>query len=528
MIQADLEIHYNKFPVAIKVTGPNSHKLRCAYSNPYARRKPPLLPLCLAAVENILAPRNVELSSRLLEWIDQEKQRREQQQALIEELSFDERLRDYQRIGVGHALGSQAWSHGVQSLLADDPRLGKTPQALCIANSLQTPVLITTMKPLIEYWLDSVSQWTNFTPAHAGLGTIKQRLELLSEAKKGHAYVTNWETLRKVQGKLKPTTFKTIIGDESHVIRNRKAQVTQGFLSLQPRHKILLSATPTERGAQDYFTSLSFLNPIEFGSYWRFVDWFCVLQNNGFGQEIVANQNQDILQDLLYTRVLRRRLEDVTDPPERIFETVKTGFQESLRPTYTDLVKSAIVVIEDERFNVSNKLAEMTRLRQISTCPRVLGLKEKSPKDGVTSSLVEKYKNFQCVIFSSFNAAIEDLCKELAENKISFTRYTGDTEQEEEFKSGRTQCLVTNPAIGGIGLDFSNARIMIFYDTPLSSTLLRQSLARLTKIGLKDTQMIFFLSSTPIEQYISNLIAQKQSAVEEVDILYALREGMKE
>lgn len=528
---AELEIYRNQ-TTGIKVSGARKglRNVRCLFLDPF---KPSqlygIMPLAPKSIE-ILKEHNVAFSSHLVDWLFEDIKRREMQQEMyLSGLVLDKRLRDYQNKGLGHLVGSRIWGQGVRALLADDPRLGKTAQSLIAATYIDRfPILVVTMKALITHWVDSVLQWTSATPVDASRGSVSERLEILSNAEACNGiYITNWETLRKLtQPKVRKSfpkqLYSTIIGDEVHILRNRKSQVFKGISYLRPGHALMITATPTERGAQDYWTILNFLKPWEFRSYWRWVSWFCESENNGFGSKIVGNKNEDVIRDLMGPMVLRRKVSEVADVPEMIFETIRAPLTDRLQNIYNDIASETLVDIADETFNVSNKLAEMLRLRQVSTVPSVLGLDVSSPKKGIVSALAKRFEEFQILVFSTFTQGMNDVISELIEGGVSCTKYTGQDAEVREFLDGKTRVLVANPSVGGVGLDLSNAKVIIYYDLPLSATILRQSMARTTKIGDHDPRIIFSVCCSPIEEAVSKLLAEKQNSILEVDILTSI------
>jgi len=102
---------------------------------------------------------------------------------------------------------------------------------------------------------------------------------------------------------------------------------------------------------------------------------------------------------------------------------------------------------------------------------------------------------------------------------VSCVQYLGKEDQERDFINKKVQVLVANPIVGGVGKDYSNADIIVYYDLPLSATLLRQSVERTTIIGLKNPRLIISIVSTPIEETVARLVSTKLKAIKDVDIL---------
>lgn len=526
-MKADLEVYYNRYFTGIKVTGSRGdlEEIQGIHLDPFrpAQRRGimPLTPMSLTLLRDAY-PKAV-VTKRLADWLNRERERRKVQEIMYVSPRIDSpKLYDFQRKGVSYLKATKKWNLGaVRALVADDPRLGKTVQSLAaVGQDRYTPMLIVTMKPLMLYWADAVEDWGNFSRSAKPLtkGSMNSKIALLQDAGPGDIFVINWEVLRKM-ARFPARKFNTVIADEAHVTRNRKAQVTKGFLHLRPNNIVLATATPIERGPQDYWTYMSALQPQEFRSYWRWVDWFCVTTNNGFGNEIEGVRNVELLNDLLTPKVLRRKASQVANVPEKVHETIRVEPSSGLMDLYDIVCTEIEAEFEGQYLEIPNKLARMTRLMQVSVDPSMIGSSLASPKAGVISALAQKYMDHQIVVYSSFIAGMDLIIKELTEAGVSCVRYRGDEVQEEDFIEGRVQVLVSHPKVGGIGKDYSNADIIIYFDLPLSATLIRQSIERTTKLGLEEPRLIVTLVSTPIEETIAKLVATKLKTVQDVDIL---------
>jgi len=311
-----------------------------------------------------------------------------------------------------------------------------------------------------------------------------------------------------------------LICDEAHVVRNRKAQVTKEFMKLRPQGAILASATFIEHGAEDYFPLLRVLRPWEFRSYWQWVGWYCETQFNGFGQTIVGPKNTDVLEDHLLPLAIGREAEKVSRVPKKVFETLHVKMPADLRELYTKLEEEILVEIaEDNVLPIPNKLARMVRLRQVSSAPRLLGADMDSPKIQAVVDYIEGLpSSMQVLIFTSFRMTATLVAQALNERGIGCEIFLGGSDLPTEFIQKKVRCCVATPEVGGVGQDFSNAKVMMFIDLPLSATVLRQSLERTTAMGMKEPRLIVFVASTPIDYAVAEALEEKQKKIRAVDI----------
>jgi SNF2 family DNA or RNA helicase len=514
----------SKVPTALVVYGDRKELvgIRGVYLDPYKKSEAkgvmPLTPSSLGVLKE--QGYNPTLSLDVIKWYNAEIGKRVLLASVYHSpASMDDRLYDFQKRSV--AFMEKVEAHGGRMLLADDPRLGKTIQSLVTMNDLvvgEQSIHIFTLKSLRHHWAENVRKWTTFEPIIIEGNKGRRAAELSDHRKERVAFVTNWETLR-----LLPTGLgkhiKYLIGDECHVVRQRKSEVTKAFMRLRPKYAILASATMVERGPQDYFTYLRVLRPQEFQSYWRFVGWYCETVFNGFGNDIVGSKNSDLLHDHLAPFSLRRKASEVADMPQKIFETIEVEPSVQQMEAYDAIAEEIFVDIGDVQLTIPNALARMVRLKQVSTAPRVLGFDFDSPKvDAIVEYIDSLPKDFQVVVYTSFRENAMELGRRMENVQV----FIGGMGSSDSFKNGISRTLVTTPQIGGVGQDYSNAKVIIYADLPLSATLLRQSIERTTKIGVTEPRLIITFACTPIDFAAAETLRLKQEAIEDVDLYEAI------
>src|SRR5690606_29175886 len=169
-------------------------------------------------------------------------------------------LYGYQQEGVQAILGNAAWDSDGRAriLVADDPRLGKSPQALTALRllGLDGPVLILCPKSLLDQWTEYVHAWLPEATPVTLEGTASQRQAQLRDALREHArpaIITNWETALMDRRDMFVTYWWAVIGDEAHRLKNRNSKITKAVGRLACHHLLLLSATFTERTSADWY-----------------------------------------------------------------------------------------------------------------------------------------------------------------------------------------------------------------------------------------------------------------------------------
>jgi hypothetical protein len=149
-------------------------------------------------------------------------------------------------------------------LLADEPGLGKTAQALLAAEAANAyPLLVVVPNVVKTNWAREAARWTPHRPATVVQGD--------GEAVDGFAdiVVLNYEVLDRHVGWLGDFGFRGMVVDEAHFIKNKTSQRSQHVLALSDRIR-----SRTARPLLMALTGTPLINDIEdFRAIWQFLGW---------------------------------------------------------------------------------------------------------------------------------------------------------------------------------------------------------------------------------------------------------------
>ena len=149
-------------------------------------------------------------------------------------------------------------------LLADEPGLGKTAQALLAAEAANAyPLLVVVPSVVKTNWAREAARWTPHRPATVVQGD--------GEAVDGFAdiVVLNYEVLDRHMGWLGDFDFRGMVVDEAHFIKNKTSQRSQRVLALSDRIR-----SRTARPLLMALTGTPLINDIEdFRAIWQFLGW---------------------------------------------------------------------------------------------------------------------------------------------------------------------------------------------------------------------------------------------------------------
>ena len=149
-------------------------------------------------------------------------------------------------------------------LLADEPGLGKTAQALLAAQAADAyPLLVVVPNVVKANWAHEVALWTPLRPATVVHGD--------GDAMDGFAdvVIVNYELLDRHVGWLGELGFRGMVVDEAHFIKNRTSN--------RSKHVLALSEKIRARVARPLLMALTgtpLINDIEdFRAIWQFLGW---------------------------------------------------------------------------------------------------------------------------------------------------------------------------------------------------------------------------------------------------------------
>ncbi len=149
-------------------------------------------------------------------------------------------------------------------LLADEPGLGKTAQALLAAEAANAyPLLVVVPNVVKTNWAREAGRWTPHRPATVVQGdgdTVDGFSDIV---------VVNYEVLDRHVGWLGDFGFRGMVVDEAHFIKNKNSQRSQHVLELSERIR-----SRTARSLLMALTGTPLINDIEdFRAIWQFLGW---------------------------------------------------------------------------------------------------------------------------------------------------------------------------------------------------------------------------------------------------------------
>jgi SWI/SNF-related matrix-associated actin-dependent regulator 1 of chromatin subfamily A len=419
-------------------------------------------------------------------------------------------------------------------LLADEMGLGKTVQAIGYINvSKPNHVLIICPAVIKNVWHDMLKEWL---VEIYEIAVVNGNTELIQKDKQ--IIVINYDIVKKYFPALSTFGYDLAILDESHYIKNRKAQRTKYTISLiqNAKKRILLSGTPVMNRPDELFMQLVALGHQLGNSFWSFANKFLITENNGYGMQIVGYNNLEILQNILRESVMLRRTKDevLAELPAKTRQVIVLKKSDVIKDSKfykeTEETLNNYKAIDEElaiaeKDNFESRIRELKRMKsdmeigEIAIQRRVLA-EEKVPSIVLfIEDILEQEP--KVVVFGHHVEAMKRIAENFGESAFLLT---GETLLEErsrlikEFQENDgKKVFVASMQAGGVGITLTAARIAVFIEMDWNPAIISQAEDRIHRIGQKDNVIIYYvIVDETIDKYMADKVLEKQKMMNEV------------
>jgi len=436
-------------------------------------------------------------------------------------------LRDYQQFGLDWLMFLHQFRFG--GILADDMGLGKTIQTLSLLMKLKEqrkllqPSLIIVPTSLIGNWKVEIEKFTpklKYLALYGNDRGIKFR-----DIDKVDIVFTTYNLVVRDFEFLEKKSFEYIILDEAQKIKNPTSKATQIIKQLNSNYKLALSGTPIENHLGELWSLFSFIMPGFLDSYKFFKKYYQnpIEKDKNFDRKILLHKR-------IKPFLLRRTKEKVaTELPEKVeiikyaeFSENEMKLYESIRIMMDKKVQEAILKNGLNRSQII-VLDALLKLRQVCCHPQLLKVEEaktikRSAKLELFLELVEDLieEGRKILVFSQFTSMIKIIQTELNRLDMRYLTLTGSTKNRDKvinsFKNGDSDIFLISLKAGGVGLNLTEADVVIHYDPWWNPAAQNQATDRAYRIGQDKKVFVYKLVvKNSIEEKILELQQKKQN-----------------
>jgi len=345
----------------------------------------------------------------------------------LENYPGDEDLYPHQRAGVAFLAVAR------RALLADEPGLGKTAQAIRALKLMQEqgedvfPAMIVCPSTLKRNWQREFEKWWPEVTTQIIRGTAAQRKKQFQIATESNldVIIINWEGLRghsrlapygsvglvrcvECGGLDESTTitrcevhlrelnhidFKAVVADEIHRSKDPKSKQSRALWAATGKADIrfALTGTPIANNVVDLWSILHWISPENWPSKTKWIDRMVDVMLNAFGGMIVLGVKPQMQKEFYATvnPYMRRMLKKIVLPwlPEMVFERRDVEMSTKQKKTYVQMRDTMIAEVEGgDIVTAPSVLTQTTRLLQFASSFAELSFNPATGRDKVLLS----------------------------------------------------------------------------------------------------------------------------------------------
>jgi SNF2 family DNA or RNA helicase len=203
---------------------------------------------------------------------------------------------------------------------------------------------------------------------------------------------------------------------------------------------------------------------------------------------LIGYTNIERVQEILASFSVRHLKKEILDLPPVTFQTRFLDWEPKQKVIYKQMVDDYMVELDDSFLEATNAAARMVRLHQILTNPQQLGLDADSTRWKVIEEDLEAIDltEHKVVILCHYRASVKRLMEQLKRyNPACIYGGTSDVEREKEkFDNDKTcRLMIAHPLSAGIGVNFTIAAYMIFFEYSWDLDSYDQTVSRCNRPG---------------------------------------------
>jgi SWI/SNF-related matrix-associated actin-dependent regulator 1 of chromatin subfamily A len=399
------------------------------------------------------------------------------------------------------------------ALLADDPGLGKTIQAIAWASNRRVPGRNVVVVPAVLKWhwareiermldrpkvlvLDKASSWP----------TIRNH--------EWEWLVVSYELLSRPQvyEAVKAELVAHFILDEAHYIKNTATQRAKAAIRLARRAKRVLAVTgtPIMNRPIELVGTLRALGRMAPDAESLFKYRFCAPKNNGFRWVFEGASNTAELHRILKPFMVRRlKSEVIKELPEKRYTDIVVDLEDFAN--YSTHESHLIGMMRERRLTpaeLNTRLFSLRRIAALGKAPSALEILQERDLPGLAT-----------VVFCSH---VEPL-KWLSERLPSSVLLTGETpphkrdDEIRRFQDGTVRFALCSTMAMGTGVTLTRADVCYFLDLPWNPAAKQQAEDRVHRIGQTgNVQVVHLLGRNTIDERMARLMLDKRNVIDSV------------
>jgi len=417
--------------------------------------------------------------------------------------------------------------------------LGKTLQTISFLGflkfhkNIKGPHLVIVPKSTLHNWVSEFNKWIPEFNVFMFHGNKEERAKLVKEKLLNVDFevcITSYEICLLEKAQFRKLSWRYIIIDEAHRIKNENSALSQIVREFNCRNRLLLTGTPLQNNLHELWALLNFLLPDVFNKSEDFDSWF---ELQGKDQDKVVQQLHKILSPFLLRRI-KVDVEKSLLPKKKI--NLYVGMSSMQRMWYRKILEKDIDAVNGAGGKRENKTRLLNIVMQLKKCcnhPYLFDGAEPGPPYTTDQHLVDnsgkmaildkllvhlKANGSRVLLFSQMSRMLDILEDYCLWKGYDYCRIDGQTSHDDRIQSidefnkpnsSKFIFLLTTRA-GGLGINLATADIVIMYDSDWNPQVDLQAEDRAHRIGQKKQVVVFrFITENAIEEKVIERATQK-------------------
>jgi SNF2-related domain/Helicase conserved C-terminal domain len=451
----------------------------------------------------------------------------------------------YQKAGINYALRQMGIPGIGGVLIGDDMGLGKTVQAIGLANARPDirRVLVVCPASLRLNWLREWRRWTT-RDMKADMATTARWPE------DAEVVVLNYDIVGKLRDRIDAVAWDLLVLDESHVLKNAKAQRTRAVLGgggkgkdaakpIAARLRVFLTGTAILNRPVELWTTVQACDPEGLGAnFMGFAKRYCAAHQTRFGWDFTGASHLDELQTRMRSRFMVRRLKaDVlTELPEKrrqLIELAANGAgaivaaERKAAEALEDRVaraRAAVLLAEAEGDrNAYRRAVEALRTAQAAAFTEMSKLRHDTAVKKIPY-LIEHLREAieasgKVICFVHHKDVVDALKAEFGGAAVAITGETKLTDRQaavDRFQADASCTLfIGNILAAGVGITLTASSHVVFGELDWRPGIVTQAEDRAHRIGQRNSVLVqHIVFEDSIDAVMAKRIIAKQEVID--------------
>lgn len=362
----------------------------------------------------------------------------------------------------------------------------------------------------------------------------KTKAERMKKFKQdAQVYVQNIESFVTYQEAIENLGIHGCFVDESSTMKSTRSKFAKAAVdfSIKMKRWYLLSGTPAPNTEAEYYMQLKSIDYFSVhSSMIQFEQYF--FDNLSYNPQFKKLRLKPNMKDEFNTLLRRVSMyvdsEDVLELPGRSFEIVPVAMPEEVRAHYKTMKNELCVEFKTQDLTITapSAAAKINKLRQIASG----FIYDENGNTTLISmykfyalmDLLNKIGNKQVLIWANYRYEFDVIKSMYGDSCAIINGSVGIAEKNQaiqDFKSGKVQYLIANPASLDKGVTLTNAHNCVYFSVDYSYERYEQSIARIYggKHSQKEFCRYYILQvEKSIEPIIYNAVVDKKNVSMEI------------